>query len=482
MRKDIAGLVGPLRTSVLGITASAADNPDGLLSKSFDEFGTALSGFLDERFGPEEEPLAKGLNHISAFASALNRMNQTVNAIKTGRPAYMIDTDGAMPAEPIQEETTAALERFMRVGVLTLRSMVNDSAELPEGDEDLERAERAGTLFKIESEHGAILVKSDLPEHLRVYLDDPVEVMIDTALTGREFIEMARFQANELIKGEPAVFNDQLANAFPEVFEVPSAEEQAIEMELEDALEELALYKANFPPPKKKPAGQTDNTSGGGPVGGQDEDVGDGGDPNDNAQEDPDATDDGTDGMTGDGADGMADGAPANPLETMVRLASIIVVIGGSLLQGQGQSVDGADGQGSVDPGDADNVGLQRGEPVYAAPLEKIMNGEAFVDATVLDALEEREALLKRMPEMEAAMQKLQATVTRMQAQPAQPLGRQRVVSVAKSEDVSIGLEGAANTIAAEVDTLRKDDPGAAARLLIKAAHAGGGRPMLPPG
>jgi len=61
-------------------------------------------------------------------------MNQTVEAIKTGRPSYMIDGDSSMPQEILPPELLEELDHFMSVGVFALRSMVNNSVELPTDD------------------------------------------------------------------------------------------------------------------------------------------------------------------------------------------------------------------------------------------------------------------------------------------------------------------------------------------------------------
>jgi hypothetical protein len=84
MRKDVSGLVDTLYDSVAGIVASAAPDTNDLLQKSFTEFGDALEQQLEVEYGPDPEPLAKGLNHVSAFANALVKMEASIEAIKAG--------------------------------------------------------------------------------------------------------------------------------------------------------------------------------------------------------------------------------------------------------------------------------------------------------------------------------------------------------------------------------------------------------------
>lgn len=465
MRKGVIGLSDTLRASVLEIMNSADGDREALLMKSFGEFNGALEEGLDVRYGPEPEMLAKGLNHISAFASVLNRVNQVVNAIKTGRPGYMVDSDSNTPEEPLPDDVVAELDRFVRVGVLTLSSMVNNSAELPEDDAALERAERAGTLVKIETGEGDVLIESGLPNELKKYFVDPLELMLDAADLGREMTGHAGMLAEQLL--EQNAIPESVISAYPDLFEISDP-----------------LGKA-FPPPKKKPGaalapGEADDDARGGAMGGednqssgpgQDEALGSG------------ATDEGQGGEMTD----LSDDTPQNPLEMVARLATMIVVIAGSLLQGEGGGA--TDQQGNTmsgDPNDPNNVGLQRGIPIDMVPLAKIFAGEVEVDSSLADALEELLALRKRVPDLEKQLGELatlRTAVARLQAQPAPMKGVIRAPVTKAADNMPAGAKTEA-ALAEEIAALAKRNPEGtdAAKLLIAAVHGRGGTPLLPPG
>lgn len=468
MRKDFAGLVDTLNTSVLEISASGADNREDLIKTSFTQFGDALTKQLDLLVGPLEEPLAKGLNHISAFASALNRMNQTIMAIKTGRPSYMIDSDSSMPAETLPQEISDELDRFIRVGIYTLKSMVNDSAELPEDEAALERAEKAGTLLKIEIEGGdPLLFKSGLPDTYHEFFEDPLTLLIESAELGREMTAMAQVRADELIKAEFPISDDVLKD-YPEIFEVEEVQPQPTN----------PLLKA-FPPKKKTPPaaanGDAAGDTGGGGDDGTDEAIGDG------------AADQGA----GDETTDLTDDTPQDPIQMVLRLASMIVVIMGGI--DQGASAGDTDPSSTIagSANDPANVGLTRsapgfrqpmfkGTPIEEVPLAKILSGEVPVDPTVADALEELEQFRKAAPANADALAKLRATVDRLGKVPAPATGVLKTVPVLKSDDTRpTGMKSAAD-LANEVDELRKRDPegGSAAALLIRNIQNGGGKPM----
>lgn len=468
MRKDVAGHVDTLRSSVIEIANSPVENREELLTKSLNEFHATLEDTLDDLYGVEDEPLEKGLNHVSAFASALNRMNQVVTAIKTGRPNYMIDSDSNSTPEPVPAGIELGLDHFMRCGLFVLRSMVNDTGEFPDGDEELERAEEAGMLAKIETpDIGDIPILTMLPDDLRVYFTDPLELMLESADLGQELTKRA-IDLADLVIGSQREIPEDIIEAYPEIFGVEDEE----------------LGKAGgapFPPKRKPQAGDTGQ-------GGDDENAGDGGDPN--AASDP--TDQGAQGDQGDGGDAgdMTDDTPQNPIEMIARLASIITVISGSLMQGaqgadQGAAGGGATGGMAMGSEDQRNVGLQRGEPISEVPLAKILAGEVEVDDTVADAIEElmkrREetpALTKQLTDANDALAQLRKTVAELQARPAPAKGVMKVVPVTKQEDGQTG--STAQETAAEIDRLSKANPDGAVRLLIKQAHSTGGRPLVP--
>jgi hypothetical protein len=464
MRKDFADIADALRTSVTGIAASGADDRETRLAKSLDEFEAELEARLDEYLGPLNEPLRKGLNHIQAFATALATMNRTVNALKTGRPSWLLgsSSDDGMPAEELPEDVKAELDRFMALGVLTLREMVNNSAELPDTDDDLVRAERAGCLAKIaDGNAGEFLVITDLPMDLREYLAHPLELMLEKADLGCAMMDSARDAADELSRVSPELITQEIAEAYPEIFEVEDGQQEPDRA--------AALLKALMPPQRRQTA--TTQQNGGGQPAASDTIIGDGGDPNDDAL-DPSDT-------------GLTDDVPTNPLEIITRLATIITVIGGSLLQGsQGagaDTIDATDPSGSMSD-DTTNVGLQRSIPIAQVPLQKILAGEVAVEPSLADALEELLTLRKRAPQFEQDMEKLRKKVAELQARPVPAAGVARIV-VDKSADGSFpGMQKSADT-AAELARLASSgtdpDGDAASRLLIKQAHMGGGRPLV---
>jgi len=492
MNKAVTGLVDTLRASVLEINASGVDNREELLTKSLTEFGGALTKGIDDIYGPDPEPLEKGLNHISAFASALNRMNQTVEAIKTGRPSYMIDGDSSMPQEILPPELLEELDHFMGVGVFALRSMVNNSVELPTDDTALEMAEKAGQLAKIETDDGDLLVKTHLPDGLRGYITNPLDLVLDAADLGREMFKFAGERAAPLLEAEAIPI--EVLTAYPDIFEIEG-----------DLIK--AFPPGGFPPKKKpapggsappaKPAAKTPATPAPGAAPGADPGDGTGTGPGDEALGGGAADD-------GSGVDptDLSDDTPQDPLEILARLATIMVVITGSLLQGSGQG-DGTDqtdttGAGAVGGGAAaiPSVGLQRGEPLEMMPLAKMLGTGVDVDPmiadlSITDLVNEVVTLRKANPELAkqlgqktSDLDTLKATVARLEATPMSPTGVARVVALGKGEDVAGG--NTLETIASRLDTLRKNNPEGegndAARLLINAIHHTGGQPLIPTG
>lgn len=471
MRKDITGLVDTLKASVIEIAASSPENREALLIKSFSEFQGSLERGLDVRYGPDPEVLEKGLNHISSFASALNRANQVVEAIKTGRPSYMLDGDSNTPPEQLPEETIDELDHWITVGVLALRSMVNNSVELPADEADLERAERAGQLVKIETDAGEIFAKTSLPETLRKFLTDPLELMLDTADLSRAFLDRAAGLAEELLEQE-AIPADVI-EAYPDLFDVQDP-----------------LGKAF--PPRKKPTEATPASGGRVPkpgddgqtssdANGQDEAIGEG------------ATDEGQ----GDETTDVTDDTPQDPLQMCTRLATMIVVILGSLQQGaeQGDN-DGSENTIAGNPDDPNNVGLQRGEPIADRPLAKILGAQYEVDPSIASLTPmalveelaklrgEAPALRKQAKDAGDALALLQKTVEQLRGRPAPGKGVLRALPISKREDATQGGEDPLAKVADQVETLRKQNPegDSAARLLIAAVHQRGGQSIIPGG
>lgn len=471
MQKDVVPLIDTLKASVNEIALSGADNREDLLTRSFTEFQDTLLRKMDERYGADPEPLAKGLNHISAFASALNRMNQTVTAIKTGRPSYMVDSDSGSPPEILPAELAIGLDHFMAVGIFALREMVNNSVELPETEEELAQAEKAGELVKIEggSDGEDLMLRSTLPETLRGHITHPLDLMIDAADLGRTMMKIAGDHAQALLDAEmvPA----DVIQEYPDLFEVQDE-----------------MGKA-FPPAKKKP-GEADPPAARAraPAPGTDD-----GSATDEA-DGTGAADQGAGLETGD----VTDDTPQDPLEILARLATIMVVITGSLLQGQGGDPTGAAAGGdqtgaTMPPGAAATppVGLQRGTPIETTPLAKIMGGEVEVDPTLADALVELEDLRKKAPDLEkkltttnTELELLKIKVAELSGQPTQPKGVLSQPALGKGEEVTAGT--AIDVIAQRLEKMRKDNPegdgGEASKLLIGAVHSGGGRPFAPLG
>lgn len=469
MRKDVSGLLDTLYDSVAGIVASEGADTEALLAKSFTEYGEALDEQLVAEYGPDPEPLAKGLNHVSAFANALAKMEASIEAIKAGTPIY--DDDN----EPVVASTVVALDRFLGHGVVLLKQMANDTAKVPDDEEDLERAEQAGELVKIESRvfGSEMLVKTDLPDGLAQYLTDPLDLMTEIAGLGSSMIDDARDIADTLLAGDPEAIPEELAAEFPLVFE---------------PLEKL------FPPRRQPPAGGGAPPQRGQGQGGQ---ASNQDDTNESSDTGDDPGDDQGQGDEGDGGD-LTDDTPQNPIETITRLASIIVVISGSLQQAMGggqdpnaSQPDMAGGQGS----DPRNVGLQRGEPILDQPLQKILAGEAELQVpgmgqmTFAEALEELGELRKRVPQLSKAITEkdsafglLKQRYEAIAAQPVKPPGMQKAGPVSKSED---SIPGGGNTEGdlAKLEKLQEADPegGAAAKFLIGRVHQGGGTPLTPP-
>ena len=219
MLHELSPLFETLQKSVIEISASGAENSEALLRKSLDEFQSTMISHLEPILPAPYEPLAKGLNHIAMFANTLRDVERSITAIKTGRPAWMSSPEG-MPEEKVPAEVADQMDRFLDVGVLTLRTMVNDAAELPMDDADLERAEAVGALAKIESEDGApeVWVKTELPEDYRDFLIHPVDLLAKSAEMGRFFYNTAQAIAEPLDAN--GMLPDSFIDAFPELFKL----------------------------------------------------------------------------------------------------------------------------------------------------------------------------------------------------------------------------------------------------------------------
>jgi flagellar motility protein MotE (MotC chaperone) len=449
MRKNVAALVDTLNKSVQEIAASGAENTPDLLQKSMTEFQATLLQTLEPVLPTElEQPLGKGLNHIALFANTLRDCGRAVNAIKTGRPPWLVGNDESWDDDKLSEAAKAGLDRFMDVGWLTLRTLANENVALPDDEDDLERAEQAGELAKVEAWNGEeYLVKTALPEAYRGFLTDPVDLVADYATIAREFANDAIDIAEPLAK--VGLLPDDLTEAFPELFEQPQGPGAYANDDVATGL--------------GKAAG--------------DEDFGAGGDP-DGA---PDPTD--TD---------MSDDAVENPIEMMVRLAGVIVVIGGSIMQAAQGAANDATAEPPMEAPPAPDPTARRPafakqEAIEDIPLEKILRGEVTVSDSVADALEERETLraqLAKVTANEAATQetlrKLQETVERLSSLPAAPKGH--VFAVSKRDDLSLPGQPDQQAEAERVAELAKSNPDAAAREMLKMAHRAGGHPLIAPG
>jgi hypothetical protein len=310
MRKIFADKLDLLKASITEISAAAPESRDALLAKSFSEFEADIGATLDE-VAPEPEPLAKGLNLISSLASLLTQVETTVKCICEGKAYRYSEANEECP-----EHIQMGLHHFLAIGEMVLREMVNDHVEMPEDEMDAEKAHQAGQLFKIDSDGGELLIKSRLPEHLVAFAEDPALLAIDRIALGRELVATGR---------DVLIAMDDQGLLPPE------------------------LQKA-IPPEDDDSEDETDQTADAGDMG---EDTGDGSDMGDGTDED---------GAGGDDTDQM------DPLEVIVRLASAIMVVGGSLIQAQGGSAAGGeDGMGAETDedgtGEADMESEETGGP-----------------------------------------------------------------------------------------------------------------------
>lgn len=452
MRKNFAEALGTLQTSVLEIVESGAENRDELLGKSFSEFETAIGAQIDE-IAPTHEPLAKGLNLIASFASALAGVQRTVEAICEGKPyAYSSMDDREDCPEHVQE----ALDRFIDAGETALSMMVNDHVALPEDEDDAEKAEQAGELHKLETDEGEILVKSALPAELLAKAVDPALIAahlieVGEAMTDQGVAALADLDAEGLLAPE-------LYKAIPERFR---DEEQGDE----------------------QPAGDE---------GGEDPEAGGEG-------EDPDA-----------GAEGGEGGDPAgdmNPIEVIARLASAILVVAGAMVHQGGEGgdeqavgdevVDGAEGaepqdeapsQGDENQGvDAEGEQMRQanaqaqaaegpagGEPEDDKANKKPPVQKVEAPGELAKANQQNAVLTSQVEELQKQLGALGALVKDLASQPAPAKGA--LMAVPKAGDDVLGKMGGA--AGQDLEQLAKTNPTAAAKLMIKAAHSHGGRPF----
>jgi hypothetical protein len=287
MRKIFADKLALLKTSIAEISNAAPETRDALLAKSFSEFEADIGATLDE-VAPEPEPLAKGLNLISSLATLLTQVETTVKCICEGKAYRYSDADEECP-----EHIQLGLHHFLAVGEMVLREMVNDHVEMPEDEMDAEKADRAGQLFKIDSAGTVLLIKSALPENLVGFAQDPALLAIDRIELGRDLVAMGGDVLVAL--DQQGVLPDELRKAIP-------------------------------------------------PEMGSDDDAGDEMDGDESADAGDEGMDDGSgdDGSGDDGGDGTDQ---MDPLEVIVRLASAIMVVGGSLIQAQGGSASEDEGE-----------------------------------------------------------------------------------------------------------------------------------------
>lgn len=435
MRKDIAALLETLQKSLAGIADSGAENREELLTKSMQQFEEHLLNLIGPAMPFSEEDLAQE-HPVVLFHHSLTKLAADLEMIKAAAADAGMD-------DPF--------DRLLAAGTFTLRSLASDSTTPIETRREYALAERAGTLVKILSFDGDdLLVKSDLPPDLHEFILDPMDLMADSVEVSRSFLDVGLDLAEPLVKAE--LIPEDFAASYPELFE---------------PLEKAA---SPFPPKKKLPgaaaAAPPDPTA----------DAGGGDDPDDGAD---------TAGADGgqDMGDTAGDDATQNPLETIVRLASIIVVVGGSILQAGGQ-----DQGGQSMPPNQDATGgdpLQRSIPLEDVPLAKILSGEVVVSDELADALEEREVLRKSVgtvtgerDTLRADLAKMQKTLAQLQKQ-AIPDPKGAVFQVDKSGETRPA--GAVDT-ATELGKLEKmaaTDPDRAAREAMKMIHATGGVPII---
>lgn len=439
MRKTLTDMVGTLEQSVIEIAASPAENREELLKQSFGEFNTALA---EETAPPQDTlaPLEKSINHVAVFANTLRDANRTVMALITGKPSWIAGNDSNGETEILPAHLADELERWIDNGAIVLRAMVNDLAELPGDEEDLERAEQLGTLVKIQAIDGSdLLVKSNLPVDYHEFLADPAELMVAYADTARSYVNSALALAAPLLKAD--LLPPEVIAEYDELFESD-------------------LHKAR------------DETFG-------DETVGDGASPD--AAADPGAD-------AGEGDD-ITDGMPQDPLALLAKLASIQMVIIQSLQQAAGAGGAPDDGQddGAMDDGAddgqddgqtaPDNTTAGIPDDTTARKLPPLRRSAPALDAPLAKAdADELAALRKRNQDHEDELAKLKATVSRLEKMPAAPKGRVYVLD--KNEDAGVKtIDGEAEAV--RIAKIADADPDAAARELLKMVHSGGGRPIL---
>lgn len=445
MRKSLTEMVGTLKTSVIEIANSSVDDRDQRLEKSIGEFQSALIAQVEGDQADAFEPLEKSINHVAVFANTLRDAHRAVTALITGQPRWMVEDSSSSATEKLPEHIAEELDRWVDSGVLVLRAMVNDLAELPEDEDDLERAEQLGNLTKIEAFDGTdLLVKSALPPVFHEYLSDPVLMLTDYADMARSYTNSALALADPLMKAD--VLPPEVIDAYPELFDAP-------------------LSKAN-----------------------EDETVGTGGDPDG-------AYDPGSDQDTNPD---LTDDMQQNPLEMIAKMGGVIMVLAQAQLQLQAQAAgqigDGGDEQegdegddAGTDPDqdetDSPAVGaasgmpddtkkrpgmpLRRAAPADPDPLHK----GAENDAAVAE-------LRKRAADQDAELQKLRETVSRLQQAPAPAKGA--VFQLSKGEDSGVQAADATSEIE-RITEIAKQDGDRGARELVKLVHAGGGTPMIPP-
>jgi hypothetical protein len=371
-----------------------------------------------------------------------------------------------MPGIGEDQDELDALDRFLQGGALTLRTLANNTGEVldPDDQRALKMAERAGTLAKVDAFYGEdMLIKTALPGELHELLTDPVEIMGDLVGMSRAYLDAATQIAEPLAKAD--LLPEDMSEIYPELFEP-------------------ALDKA-FPPKRKDPNATADGPTppsapprprAAAPDPGQtqagDEDVGDGSDAD---PQDP--------------GDAAGDDATQNPIEMMVRMASIIVVVGGSLLQAQ----NGGD-QDSQGLGATTDSPMQRIVPIEDIPLAKIESGEIVVSDSLADALVERltmrDSLAKAQQDLAAktqaeqdlitSMAKMQETITRLSKTPV-PLAKGAVFQPSKGGDAQPVPGVDQSERLAALEKLAGTNPEAAAKEMLKMVHARGGSPLVPP-
>lgn len=455
MSKSYPDLIGALRTSVLEtVAATAPDEVEAALAKSFGEFEDALHQQLSE----DMLPAPGDTDPLSFFGMHLEALEKGVALIEGGE---------CMPLAGMQPGDTSInlMKAVLDLGDLALRAAASDFAAPIMAGEDTGDGE---SLVKVATSDGEALVKTVLPLEMKDLLISPIDLGAEIASFGAQLLAFA------------GVSPEQLAKAAP--------------------------------PFKRKPRGGEDEEAEG-DEGADEGEEGDGeGDEGAEYAEGDEGADEGEfpEGM--EGGEGAAD--EGTPLENIAKLATGILIELDSLSEmagAAGDMAEGADGNpimGAVEgmqkmaallvvQADALQSAADSDGPeadAYAEKAEKAgdllkmaaaslpLISEAHAElakrateqATTIDDLKASiEDLRKATAESSAA---LRSQIETLAASPAAPRGATRAVPGAgtvlgKSADNAADEGDALNLDAAAAD-LAKRDPEAARRFVMKAALA----------